>query len=268
MFLRELISLNLTKMRAYVINMDAAGDRWAHIEASFAKTTFDLCRVPAVDGGVIELPAKNYSETLFRWFHGRETNPFEIACYWSHVKALNAFLQSGEEYALICEDDIVLGPDLDAVVAGAMRYARFWNVLRLTGLIAGTASKVARLYEDYFLCVHTARLKGAGAYLVDRKAARAYVTGLLPMRLPYDHAMDREWFFGLAAAAVTPFPISQTEKKFRSSIQRHSKPRLSSVRRWATTYPYQIGNEITRWVFRWAYLAYLKIRLKPHDNRV
>lgn len=248
-------------MRAYVINLDAATDRWAHIEASFAKTAFGLCRVPAVDGKAIVLPDQDYSERLFRRFHGRETNRFEIACYWSHVKALKAFLQTDEKHALIGEDDIVLRPDLDTVVAGAMRQARFWDVLRLTGLSAGKGFKVAKLHGDYFLCVHTSRLKGAGAYLVNRKAAQTYAARLLPMKLPYDHAVDREWFFGLAAAAVTPFPISQTDRNFRTSIQQHSQPKLSSARRWLSTYPFQTGNEVTRWIFRGAYLAYLKLRL-------
>jgi glycosyl transferase, family 25 len=251
----------MKNMRAYVINLDAASDRWAHIDGALAKTGFGLCRVPAVDGNSIRLPDKDFSEMLYWWFHGRGTNLFEVGCYWSHIRALNTFLRTDEEYALICEDDIVLGPDLDAVVAGAMHYVRFWNILRLTGLSAPKAFKVTRLYGDYFLCVHTSRLKGSGAYLVDRKAARIYTTHLLPMRLPYDHAMDREWFFGLAAAAVTPFPISQTEKKFRSSIQQHSKSRLSSKRRWLATYPYQICNEIARWAFRYAYFGYLKLRL-------
>ena len=117
---------------------------------------------------------------------------------------------------------------------------------------------MAKLHGEYFLSVRIARLKGAGAYLVDRKAAAAFVTGLRPMWLPYDHAIDREWFFGLAAAEVTPFPISQTEKLFDSSIQGSSRARLSRWRRWSGTYPYQAFNEVTRWIFRAAYLLYLK----------
>ena len=45
-------------------------------------------------------------------------------------------------------------------------------------------------------------------------AARALVAGLLPMRLPFDHAFDREWFFGLRAATVLPSPCSQIESDF------------------------------------------------------
>ncbi len=248
-------------MRAYVINLDRAPERWTHIEKSFSSTGFGLSRVPAVDGNAMSLPHQGYAEGRYRWLHGRDTNIYEVACYLSHVRAMEAFLETEEDCALIAEDDIVLGPDAEAVVEGAMRYAKYWNVLRLTGLTAANGFKVARLHGDSYLSVHTTRLKGAGAYLVDRRAAKAYVKGLMPMWLPYDHAVDREWFFGLAAAAVSPFPISQVDKIFRSSIQRHSKPRLSSGRRWLGTYPYQAFNEIARSLFRYAYLAFLKLRL-------
>lgn len=249
-------------MRAYVINLDRAPERWTHIEESFAKTPFGLRRVPAVDGKAITLPDKDFAGEKFRRCHGRGINLFEIACYWSHIKALRAFLETDEEHALICEDDIVLEPSFSAVVTAALLYARDWNVLRLTGLAEGRPFKVRPLTEGYFLCVHTGRLKGAGAYLVDRKAAKALAAGLMPMWLPYDHAMDREWFFGLHAAAVTPFPVSQVDRKFRSSIQPNSQPRLSSARRWMTTYPYQIGNELTRWASRYLLLARLKRRAR------
>jgi len=246
---------------AFVINLDSAKDRWTHIEASFAKTQFQLQRVPAVDGNLISLPAKDYAESCFRRFHGRGTNPYEVACYWSHVKAIQAFLETGDEYGLICEDDIVLGPELDAVVAEAVRLGRYWNVLRLTGLSNGKAVKLKNLHENYFLSIHAGRLKGAGAYIVDRQAAEAYAKRLLPMWLPFDHAVDREWFFGLSAASITPFPISQTDGKFRTSIQRHSAAKLTRWQRWASIYPYQAFNEITRWAFRAGHIASLSVRL-------
>lgn len=248
-------------MRAYIINLESASDRWKHTEEAFAATKLELVRVPAVDGLALQLPAGNYAESRFRRFHGRETNPFEIACYWSHVAALRAFLSTGDPYGLIGEDDIVLRPEFEMVLARAMQCARFWNILRLTGLSDEPGIEVARLCDGYALSVRVTRLKGAGAYLVDRKAAAAFVRGLLPMWLPYDHALDREWWFGLAAAGISPFPVSQTKKRFASSIQGNSKPRLSEGRRWAGTYLYQAGHEIARWVFRLAYAGSLKARL-------
>ena len=240
----------MNSLHAYVINLDRAPERWVHMEKSFAKTKIALHRVPAIDGKNLSLPSEDFDARRFRLFHGRVINIYELACYLSHLKALEAFLASGEEHALICEDDIFLKEELDAVVVAALRDSSSWNILRLTGLSKGKALSLKKLTPDYSLCLQLGRLKGAGAYLVDRKAAALFVQKLLPMWLPWDHAMDREWVFGLKALSVAPFPISQTDEKFQSAIQENSQPRLSKLQRWLTTYPYQGFNELSRWLFR------------------
>ena len=246
-------------MRAFIINLDSATDRWAFIQSSFAGSQLMLCRVPAVDWKTLTLSDAQYSEKLYRWFHGRTPNVRELACYLSHLKALKAFLATDEDHALIGEDDLVLRVDFDAVIEAAMRYTRSWNILRVTGLSPGHPMKLTRLSDDYFLCLNLGRLKGAGAYVIDRVAATVLLGRLLPMRLPYDHAFDREWFFGLRAACVSPFPASQIESPFLSSVQPGIYLRLSRTRRALATYPYQACNEITRWLFRGA--AYLRFKL-------
>jgi glycosyl transferase family 25 len=221
--------------------------------------------VPAVNGNALELPIAGYEEGQYRWYHGRSTNPREVGCYFSHIRACEAFLQSDHQHALICEDDIILQPHFEEVLDQALRHARSWNVLRLSGLSNGTPLKVAPLTAGHALYVSIGRLKGAGAYIVDRAAAKAFAAKLLPMWLPYDHAVDREWFYGLRAAVVLPFPVSQTESGFRSSIQAGKTRQLGKLRRWATTYPYQVYNEICRWMFRGVHCLTARLRQPRQD---
>ncbi|HLB34656.1 MAG: hypothetical protein A3F67_02805 [Verrucomicrobia bacterium RIFCSPHIGHO2_12_FULL_41_10] len=237
-------------MRAYIINLDRAPERWAHMKQSFETTKIEPCRVSAVDGKELSLPCNDFDERRFHLFHGRATNIYEVACYLSHIKAMNTFLETQEEYGLICEDDVFLKPDFELLLEEAIKASSSWNILRLTGLHPGKPLVVKKLTDAYELTVQMGRLKGAGAYLIDRKAAQVLVKKLLPMWLPWDHAIDREWFFGLRALSVKPFPISQTEEQFQSAIQGNSKPKLSSWRRYLTTYPYQAMNELSRWCFR------------------
>jgi glycosyl transferase family 25 len=246
----------------YILNLDAATDRWAFMEAAFRPTAFRIHRVPAVNGNSLELPIAEFAEGDYRWYHGRSTNPREVGCYLSHIRACEAFLRSDQQHALICEDDIILQPHFEAVLDAALRHAGSWNVLRLSGLSNGTPVRVASLTEGHALHVSLGRLKGAGAYIVDRAAAAAFAAKLLPMWLPYDHAMDREWFYGLRAAVVLPFPVSQTESGFRSSIQAGKSRQLGKLRRWFTTYPYQAFNEISRWIFRGLHCAIARLRLR------
>ncbi len=253
-------------MRAFIINLDSATDRRAFIQASFAKSQLVLSRVSAVDGAGIKLPDARFSERRYHRWHGRtSSNVRELACYLSHLKAIKTFLATDEEHALIAEDDLVLRPDFDTALETALRYARHWNILRLTGLSPGRPLSLVRLCGDYSLCVSLSRLKGTGAYVIDRAAATAFLARLLPMWLPYDHAFDREWVMGLRTVYISPFPASQTESDFLSSVQPGTHPRLSPTRRILTTYPYQASNEIIRWFFRSA--AFLRFKLLETGRR-
>ncbi len=259
----------MPSLRTYIINLDRAPSRWKHIEESFEKTSLQLCRIPAVDGNTLTLPCADFDAKRFRRFHGRVINIYEVACYLSHMKAIKAFLSTNEEHALICEDDIFVCPDLEKVITAALQESTSWNILRLTGLYPGKTVSVKRLAGEYSLAVQLGRLKGAGAYIVDRKAAEAFARHLLPMWLPWDHAFDREWFLGLKALSVTPFLISQTREHFPSAIQKNSQPKLSNLQRWLTTYPYQIFNELTRYLFRFSTLIAWKLFHKvaePHSK--
>ncbi len=246
-------------MRAYIINLERAKDRWSAIEKTFAATAFELHRVDAVDGATLPMPCAGFAERRFRWFHGRTTNPREIGCYLSHIAALRAFLATDEPHALIGEDDLSLQPGMEAVLESALRYSGHWNILRLSGLADGSPLHVAGLGGGYSLNVNMARVKGLGAYVVDRKAATRWVASAMPMWLPIDHALDREWCDRLRAFQVLPFPVSQQDSGFRSSIQTGNATKLPALRRWLTTYPYQAANEIARWVFR--LLSYARTRL-------
>ncbi len=81
-------------MKAYVINLDSRSDRWADVIAQSSLLGLEIQRVSAIT-----------SETVV-------VSPFVtrvIAATWqSHQKAMQSFLESNEEYALIMEDDFVL----------------------------------------------------------------------------------------------------------------------------------------------------------------
>ena len=247
-------------MNAYVINLDSAPERWAHMQKAFEGTPLRLQRISAVSGKALTLPMPEFDEEKFRRCHGRGTNIFEIACYLSHIKALGAFLESGESHAMIFEDDLYPKPGFVTVMERLMKTSRFWNIARLSGLKAGKSIEVASLHGGSVLTVFLARLKGSGAYVIDRKAALACRSALLPVFLPVDHAIDREWTMGLHTVAVSPFPVSQTEETFGSAIQGNSQPRLPSRDRWRSTYPYQIRNELSRWLHRGRLAVFLKLR--------
>ncbi len=247
-----------SSMQVFIINLQSAPKRWSSVQESFASTPWRVHRVSAVDGDELRFPIAGYAAQRFHWLHGRGTNPREVGCYLSHIKALQAFLQTDDSHALICEDDVLPKPDLAEVLQCALRFSTSWNILRLTGLSRGIPLPAHNLCKEYRLCVGLGRMKGAGAYVIDRAAARSFVAHLLPMWLPYDHALDREWFYGLRGSCVLPFPCSQVAHRFPSSIQKGATEPGPGWHRWLATYPYQVFNEATRWFFRGA--SYLRVQ--------
>ena len=133
-------------MNAYVINLDSAPERWAHMQKAFEGTPLRLQRISAVSGKALTLPMPEFDEEKFRRCHGRGTNIFEIACYLSHIKALGVFLESGESHAMIFEDDLYPKPGFVTVMERLMKTSRFWNIARLSGLKAGKSIEVASLH--------------------------------------------------------------------------------------------------------------------------
>jgi glycosyl transferase family 25 len=178
---------------------------------------------------------------------------------------MKAFLETGDAHALILEDDLHPKPGFETVLSSLLNLTSQWDMVRLAGLKLGNPACIAELSSGYSLTIPLHRFKGTGAYLLNRKAAKTLVQGLLPMWLPYDHALDREWTHGFRVASVAPFPISQTEEGFVSDIQSNAKRHLSPAIRWCWTYPYQVRNELSRWLVRLPRIAALK--LSPPNRR-
>jgi glycosyl transferase family 25 len=88
------------------------------------------------------------------------------------------------------------------------------------------------------------RCTGSSAYVLNRRAAEAYVGGLLPMSLPYDHVFDQGWRFGLKFRLVTPTPCGHDEM-IASTITSTASRKFAKWRR-LRAYAYRFGNELRR----------------------
>ncbi len=258
-------------IHAYIINLESAVERWKYVEANFGHTGIPFSRISGVNGRELELPVAEYCETRYRLYHGKRTNMAEIGCYLSHVKSLQTFLASSHEYAIICEDDTLPKRDLKSVLQAAIDYCQTWDILRLCGGYCNARPvPYATLPHGYSLSVTFTRLSGAGAYMVNRRVAEILTRKLLPMRVPFDHALDREWFYGLRAASLTPLPIDQLDHAFTTQIadpaeSKHYK--LPWFRRYLTVFPYRTFNESARIINRLQQLRrcqrFVEQRLQP-----
>ena len=198
-------------LNCYVINLDQATERWENVVQSPGLKNLNIIRVPAIDGKTLKPPYPNFSPWGYFFCQGHRVNPNHVACYNSHLKAFNMFLKSGEEYGLICEDDITGTPELPEVLNDVLHYTDLWDLVRLTGFRQKPFIPFADLGGGYRLVSDLRSSTSAGCYLLNRKAAQLFLRFFGTMRVHYDLALFYSIPVGIREAAVVPFPVTLTE---------------------------------------------------------
>ncbi len=114
----------------YYINLDRSEERHSHMQNVLKDFAYDVHRISAVDGKKLsyeEVPEYMYEYREKYYDHLTLT---EIACTLSHKKAMEEFLQSDYDYAMILEDDILPTPELHTFLAH-MEDLKGWDVIKL-----------------------------------------------------------------------------------------------------------------------------------------
>jgi glycosyl transferase family 25 len=218
----------------------------------------NIIRVPAVDGSTLTPPYPNFSPWGFFLCHGHRINPNQIACYNSHLKAMRMFLDSGEEYGLIGEDDIAGTDELPDVLQKVLRYAEVWDLVRLAGFRQKAYLPFADLGGGYQLVSDLRCCTSAACYLLNRKAADMFLRHYGTMRVYWDLAMFFSLPYGIREVTVAPFPVKLTEKSKDSQITGSDKFRYppGSLHRFCflTVLPYRFVTRNLRRLhrYRWA----------------
>jgi len=237
------------KLQTWVINLDRAPDRLQRISEQMARLGLRWQRLPAVDARAFTPEQRALlDEAEYRRLHGKDPVPGELGCYLSHVEVMQRFLASDAEFALVLEDDVLLKDSLPAVLQGLVANAARWDMVKLSSVHSGTPVPVLEVAPGQQLAVMLSRCTGSSAYLINRRAARAYAQGLLPMRLPYDHVFDQGWRFGLRVRLVTPTPCEHDEQIATTIVMPQGTRRYRWWRR-GSTYAYRIINELRRFFY-------------------
>ncbi|MCM5552512.1 glycosyltransferase family 25 protein [Pleomorphomonas sp. NRK KF1] len=238
-----------SRLACYLINLERAVDRRALMADRLEAAGLEHEIVNAVDGKRLQFPIPEFSELSFKLLHGRRIIPAEVGCYLSHIECAKQFLKSGSDYALILEDDVSFADDFVEAIDLACVQGRHWDILRLTTVNREGGVKFKPLSATRSLAVALTRKKGAGAYVVNRRAAAWMVEKLMPMRLSYDIAFDLEYLSGLKACFVLPQPASQLtemETQIQVNINSYKLPRY----RYFTVLPYRAFLETARVLVR------------------
>ncbi len=219
-------------IRVYVINLDRAPDRLAAMESQLRSfpmaheriSAFDAANVTKEKMSAIAAPRLG---RLFRYMSGyhrsEESSPAmfwpeigrylvagEIACYLSHVRALQTFLASDADHALILEDDVEIDADIADVLSVIGALPQRPRVVKLEGLQAShdVHYPVASIgMRDIVMMFKPTT--GAAGYYINRAGAAEIVSRALPVREPFDAFLRQYWLHGVEVLETRPFPVRQ-----------------------------------------------------------
>jgi glycosyl transferase family 25 len=241
--------VGMESLRTWVINLDRAPDRLARISSQLKRLQLPYTRLSAVDARALT-PAQRAAldEAAYRRKHGMAPVLGELGCYLSHLEVMRQFLASPAEFALVFEDDALLHDSLPAVLQGLVAHPGRWDMVKLSAVHSGTPVPVLTLAPGHELAVMLSRCTGASAYVVNRRAATAYVQGLLPMSLPYDHVFDLGWRFGLKVRLVTPTPCTHDDQIATTIGVPTPSRKFRRSQRWPA-HRYRLGVEVRRLLY-------------------
>lgn len=209
-------------MKIFYINLDRETARREVTEQELAG--LDFARSPAVDG--------RQNPPRFK-----DLNRFQIACIDSHRVVWRSFLESGEAFCCILEDDLHFSPDFRAFLqdtnwipegADAVKLDTFYNVVMIGAARPGPAGRgVAPLFT---------RHESSAAYIVSRKGAETFLRLTENPKKPVDYILfPRDPVGeGLSVWQVAPAPAIQDSRyeeffapghKFVSGIARIDDPK-------------------------------------------
>ncbi len=218
-------------IRTYVINLDRAPDRLATMDIQLQALRLPYERIAAVDAAnVTEAMATSVTAprlgALFKGMPGYRQNAKsgpamywpevgryfvagEIACYLSHGRALQAFVDSGADAALIFEDDAEIDEDIADVIDVIHRLPRA-RIVKLEGIQASyeTNYPVARIGERNVMMMLKPST-GAAGYYINRAGAEQILPRLFPIREPFDAFLRQYWSHGVEVLETRPFPVRQ-----------------------------------------------------------
>ena len=197
------------RITKYVLGLDGANrfDSFYSVGAP-AK---DFVPYSAVDNRDNHVTDKEFDVELFRRRWHRDPTPAERGCMLSHVNMWRDFLATDTDWALIAEDDILISPDVEAVVNAIItKYpqVQLVNLCDAYSFKAGTMNprvEYIRLsllspfvYGKYRMgkLYGSTRLGCTGLYLISRSGAELLLKqleGKAPGTVADDYTLYQQW---------------------------------------------------------------------------
>ena len=226
----------MAKLTTWVINLASAQQRRAHIQSQQSALNLpEAIWFDAIDGRALshQFALDAVSDRCVVRRAGRGLSPGELGCALSHRRVWQAFLASGEQQALVLEDDAVLSYELPTILSTlqARLACELPRVITL-GVTRLYAQQAAMSLNAKFSLIAPLRGWGGHAYLINRAAAERLVALQTPLR-----CMADDWWFyqkigDVQVRAVQPYLASVLQLGDSQLEERRSEMRALKPLRW------------------------------------
>lgn len=220
-------TLHRDNFDVYLINLGRNKDRLQHFVAQMQRSDLrfkTIYRYEAVNGKALDIKPPMTSEKAYKEItdaekHGFRTKHYQltrgaIGCYLSHLNIYKMFLQSGRNYLLVFEDDVVIVPDVYKRLNAALRVIpKGWDIVLL-----GCHCIVCQKHETFSA---TRRFFFTHAMLISREGAQKIVAHLdgRPIEQQIDAVLSNMSEKDMLSIYCLNDPIVRQSQDFKTTIQ-------------------------------------------------
>ena len=181
----------LNKNVFYVINLEKSTARLKKFNQNFSPLELPISKIAAVDGNDIDFKALA-DDNACRREMGRSIQPGEVGCFLSHKKALEHFIETNSEYALIFEDDAVPSDSfkdvIDALTGTFLKENKDVIAINLGAIDFKYSSPFLRLGSHTVRCAHRFPML-ATCILWTQDGAKLFLDNSFKVNMPYDNLL-------------------------------------------------------------------------------
>jgi glycosyl transferase family 25 len=194
------------------INLERSPDRRAAMEWQARAHAIPLTFVTAVDGRTLNIGKVPEYDRKRRLAFASDLRPNEIACALSHKKALEVFMASGAEAAVILEDDAVLYAGFKEFVDRVVALPIAWDAVSLENRKQKPLWPALATFDNGLGLHATGWVSfGSAGWLYSRAGAAKVLNSLARFHNAFDTHLGYFWSHGFEVLSAFPPVIGSEE---------------------------------------------------------